>query len=75
MTSGQKYKLGRHDRSYIHSILVAGKIPGKLERLLWMAFVALEKAFDRVPVPREVDWWVPRYLGTGRMDSVVSLCQ
>ena len=28
---------------------------------LWMAFVHLEKAFDRVP--REVVWWVLRYQG------------
>ena len=28
---------------------------------LWMAFVHLEKAFDRVP--REVVWWALRYLG------------
>ena len=32
---------------------------------LWMAFVDLEKAFDRVP--REVVWWALRYLG---VDSV-----
>ena len=36
---------------------------------LWMAFVDLEKAFDRVP--REVVWWVLRYLGID--DWIVSV--
>ena len=33
---------------------------------LWMAFVDMEKAFDRVP--REVVWWALRYLG---VDEVI----
>ena len=32
-----------------------------------MAFVDLEKAFDRVP--REVVWWVLRYLGVKSVDK------
>ena len=36
-----------------------------MNKELWMAFVDLEKAFDRVP--REVVWWALRYLG---VDSV-----
>ena len=28
---------------------------------LWMVFVDMEKAFDRVL--REVVWWAPRYVG------------
>ena len=37
---------------------------------LWMAFVDLEKVFDRVP--QEVVWWALRYLGVNEwiLDSV-----
>ena len=46
-----------HERCYFHSLLAAIEIPGK-EEDLWMAFVDLQKAFNRVPCV----WWVLRYL-------------
>ena len=36
---------------------------------LWMVFIDLEKAFDRVP--REVVWWALRYLGVD--EGIVSV--
>ena len=38
------------------------------KRELWMAFIDLEKAFDRVP--REVKWWALRESGV-ESDTVV----
>ena len=41
---------------------------------LWMAFVDLEKAFDRVP--REVVWWALRSLGVDEMGTMgTSVCR
>ena len=42
---------------------------------LWMAFVDLEKAFDRVP--RKVIWWTLRYLGVDEwiVSVIKAMCE
>ena len=55
-------------RSTTDAIFIVRQLQEKYlakNKKLWMAFVDLEKAFDRVP--REVVWWALRYLG---VDSV-----
>ena len=59
----------KHNRCSIYSTAITGKILGK-KRELWMAFIDLEEAFDRVP--REVIWWALRESGVEeRLISVI----